>query len=135
TSAGPREVEVDDLEHALAAPGVDVADVAELRDDPPGDAGLLEPLAERCLGRLLALGDEPFGKRPDALRLALRPYRCEPVPAPHPSHQHEPGGDFAARHYFVTPRYEIVTRFESARLKLAWRDALRVLWFPGTRGL
>ena len=77
--AGPQEEEAHDLEDPLAVAlprgRVRVADVAELLDDPPLDAGLLAHLAHGRVGRDLAGVDLALRQRPDALGLPLRPDR------------------------------------------------------------
>ena len=57
----PEEEEADDLEHALAGPRVDVADVPELLEQPALDAGLLRYLPHCCVGGALTASDDPWG--------------------------------------------------------------------------
>ena len=105
-----REEEAHDLEDALPVPGVDVADVTELRGEATVHAGLLEPFPKGCLCGLLAPIDEALRQRPRPRRLALWPNRREPPAPAHPAHENHTGGEFAAHPDFVTLRHSLVTR-------------------------
>src|SRR6266480_443808 len=67
-----QEEEADDLEDPLPGPGVRVADVTELLDEPPVRAGLLVHLAQSSLARIFAGRDVPLRQRPQAWFLACR---------------------------------------------------------------
>src|SRR5438874_7911897 len=95
--APPRtqEEEAHDLEDPFAPlprGGVDVADVAELLDEPPLDARLLAYLPHGRLGRRFAGVDLALRQRPDALA-ALRTDRREHRPAADRPHEHSSGGE------------------------------------------
>src|SRR5206468_4259106 len=65
-----KQVEAHDLEDALAAARVDVADVAELAEARRLDPRLLRDLTERRLLRLLPCAYQALRERPEPLRLA-----------------------------------------------------------------
>src|SRR5919202_4247533 len=83
--------EADDLENALSRPAVGVAHVAELLDEAPVCARLLQNLAHRGVARVFAWTDIPLRKRPEARLFPRRPDRSEdPVTFQLP-HQHAAG--------------------------------------------
>jgi MFS family permease len=83
------EEEAHDLEHPLALPRVDVADVPELLHEPALDAGFLRHFADGRLRSALAPSDQPLRQRPDVL--SPRPDGGE-VPAAAQAPDHDPAG-------------------------------------------
>src|SRR5438128_8080582 len=98
----PEEEEAHDLEHALPAPGVDVANVAELLDGCRLDARLLRYLAQRRRLGLLAGADQPLREGPDVRLLAGGPDRGQHPAAAQPPHDDPSGRELTTHRHFVT---------------------------------
>src|SRR5439155_16539193 len=90
------EVEADDLEHALARPRIDVANVPELADEAASGAGLLGDLAQSGFIATLAGPDQTLGECPDPRRLPGGPDRGELPFAGQAPPQNRSGREFAA---------------------------------------
>src|SRR5688572_9692658 len=90
-----KEVEADDLENALAIPGVHVANVPELADQSSVEPGLLEHLPGSCVGRGLAGSEVPLREGPDDSCLAGRANRRDMPGAAQPPHDDATGRELA----------------------------------------
>src|SRR5439155_23611631 len=94
--------EADDLEDALARPGVDIADVPELLDGRGLDAGLLADLAQRRQLGTLTRPDQAFREGPGALGFPGRPDGGHHRPAPQLPDDHSAGRKLPPHPDFVT---------------------------------
>src|SRR5436305_5450442 len=95
--------EADDLEDPLAGPGVGVADVAELLDEPPAGARLLVHLAQRRLAWVFAGPDVPLRQRPEARFLAGGPDRSQHPTTLQLPDENAAGRESSLHHRFVQP--------------------------------